>query len=471
MRLLVLSLLLAGTTASAQDIVLTPGHPDLDFENVTLEGKTIFSLQLMEPQQQTLGYITETVSRDGDVITVVTAADVPMAGDASVDSTRMSWPTLAPLSHNVTSDDESGSVTFSANRISGSFDNGNAEFPFQFDNPDAVFPLAAVPYVVRALPLDQTGYEAMIPVFSAGSRFKEALITIVGPETVTVNGTAISAIAVDQIGGGGMSQGFKLRHYVDPSTRDLVHTLIYPPNLEVHWVQLSEEEYAAALAAEAAEQAAAAANALMPGSDGLVAVAPQTVTMQVLLVEPQQQELGSISVIETIEDGQLTIINDIQIPAAGQVQQDTTVMAYPSLTPMSRVEVKPTEVERSTFADGQMTTMTTQGNETTTLEAALEGAFGPGITNHLVRMLPFAEGYVASFRKINGEGDISTSTLRVTGQGTYTSPSGVERAVWTVLETEEGNPDFTYSVDVETRELLQVRFSPQPGVTVAFVTP
>jgi len=469
MRLLALTLLLAGT-ASAQDTILTPGHPDLDFAGIEIED-AIFNLRMIEPEPQSLGFITETATLEGDVLTVVTSANVQMAGPAQRDSTRMSWPTLAPLSHHLMSEGKSGAVTFSGNSIAGTFNNGSADFPFEFDNADAVFPLAAVPYVVRALPLDQTGYEATISVFSAESRFKEALITIVGPEAVTVDGNTISAIAVDQVGGGGLAQGFRVRHFVDPSTRDLVHSVIYPPNLEVHWVQISDAEYADMQAQEAAQRAEATQNALTPGSDALVPVEPQNVTMSVLLVEPQQQDLGTITISETIANGQLILTSDIQIPAAGQVQQDTTIMAYPSLMPISRVEVRPNEVERSTFTDGQKTTTLTQGDETTTVEAALEDAFGPGITNHLMRMLPFAEGYVTSFRQIDGEGDISTSQLRVTGQATHTSPSGTERTVWTVLETEEGNPDYTYSVDVETRELLKISFSPQPGVTLEIVVP
>ncbi len=470
MRLLVLTLLLAGT-ASAQDTILTPGHPDLDFGDLTIEASTIYNLQIMEPEHQSLGFITETATREGNVLTVVTSADVAMAGPLQVDSTRMSWPTLAPLSHDMMREDARGTVAFSSDQISGAFNNGNAEFPFQFDDPDAVFPLAAIPYVVRALPLDQTGYEAMLPVFSAESRFKEALITIVGPETVAVNGTTINAIAVDQVGGGGLNQGFRLRHYVDPATRDLVHSVIYPPNMEVHWVQLTEQEYADVRAAEAAEMAAAAANAITPGSGALVAISPQTVTMDVLLVEPQQQNLGTIAITETIEDGRLTFTTDVQIPAAGQTQQDTTVVMYPSLIPVSRVEVKPGEVERATFGNGRMTGTVTEGEETRTVEADLGGAFGPGATNLIIRSLPFAEGYVSSFSQIDGDGDVSTSQLRVTGQDTYTTPSGTERTVWTVIEIEEGAPDYTYLVDAETRELLKIEFSPQPGVTVAFVTP
>ena len=53
--------------------------------------------------------------------------------------------------------------------------------------------------------------------------------------------------------------------------------------------EISDAEYAEMQAAGAAQRAEATQNALTPGSDVLVAIEPQNVTMNVLLVEPQQQ--------------------------------------------------------------------------------------------------------------------------------------------------------------------------------------
>ncbi|GAB5537344.1 MAG: hypothetical protein Rubg2KO_35930 [Rubricoccaceae bacterium] len=474
MRLLALSLLLAGT-ASAQDTILTPGHSDLDMDALTLSDVSQ-DVRMIEPQPTSLGLNIETIQLDGDVLTLVSKSDIELEGGVRMDSTRLAWPSLALLSQTIVRASRSGHAMTEGGQLVGAFGAEGEEAPFAFPRTEPIFPAAALPLVIRALPLDRAGYEAEVPVFSPDSRFREVYLTVGESETVTLSdGREVDAVVVAQAGGPRGTQ----RHFVDPDTREIVRTEVSAQGgIVIHVTAVTDDELAEIQAANAAERAAAedaleaaAANAIRPGDASLVVVAPQNVTMSVRLVQPQEQDLGTITIGETIADGQLILTSDIQIPAAGQVQQDTTLMAYPSLMPISRVEVRPNEVERSTFTDGQKTTVTTQGEETTTVEAALEDAFGPGVTNHLIRMLPFADGYATSFRQINGEGEISMSALRVTGQTSYTTPSGTERMVWTIVETEEGNPDYTYTVDAETRELLRIEFSPQPGVTVAFVAP
>ena len=208
---------------------------------------------------------------------------------------------------------------------------------------------------------------------------------------------------------------------------------------------------------------------LAPGHPDLVAVAPQSVTLTIKLVQPMQQDIGTVITTEILEGDQLVFTSDIQVPQAGQNQQDTTVVAYPSLEPISRVEVSTDETERATFAGGRMTGTVSTDETSYDVEAVLEGAFGPGITRRLVRSLPFAPGYVASFNQIDGDGEISTSTLSVTGQEAHTRPDGTESTVWVVLEVEPGAPDYAYYVDAETRELLKVAFAPQPGVRVEMI--
>lgn len=474
MRLLALSLLLASTTASAQDTVLTPGHPDLDVAALTLSDVTQ-DVRMMEPQPNALGLNYETVQLDGDVLTLVSRSDIALQGGLRVDSTRLAWPSLALISQTLVQANGRGSAMAEDGQLVGAFGREGAEAEFAFPRTEPVFSAASLPYVVRALPLDQTGYEAEVTVFSPDSRFKDTYLTVGDMETVTLSGgREVEAIAVAQAGGPGGAQ----THYVDPTTREIVRTIVRAQGMVIHVTSVSEDELAEIEAANAAERAAAeaaaqaaAANAITPGSEALVAVQPQNVTMNVLLIEPQEQDLGTITITETLSDGRLTLTSDVQIPAAGQNQQDTTIVAHPSLMPLSRVEVKPGEVERASFENGQMMGTVTAGEDVTTVEAALDGAFGPGITNHLVRTLPFAEDYLTSFRQIDGDGDISMSVLRVTGQSTYTTPSGSERTVWTIVETEEGNPDYTYLVDAETRELLRIEFAPQPGVKLAIVAP
>ena len=473
MRLLALTLLLAGT-ASAQDIVLTPGHPDLNVATLTLSDVNQ-DVRMIEPQPTALGLNAETLRLDGDVLTLVSRSDIQLEGGIRIDSTRLAWPSLALLSQTIVRGTNSGQATIGDGQLEGAFGEDDAQAPFAFPRTEPVFAAAALPLLVRALPLDQTGYEAEVTVFSPDSRFKDIYLTVGDTETVTLSsGREVDAVVVSQAGGPSGTQ----RHYVDPDTREIVRTEVRAQGMVIHVTPVTDAELVALQAVDAVDQAAAAAeraaaaqNQIMPGDASLVEISPQMVTYAVKVVEPVQQDLGTVTVTETIADGRLTIANDINIPQAGQVQQDTTVFEYPSLVPISRVEVKPNETVRATFTNGQMTAVTTSGDETTTVEADLEDAFGPNITRFLVRALPFAEDYLASFRQINSDGEISTSQLRVTGQETHTMSDGTERTVWVVLETEEGNPDYTYYIDTETRELLKNAFAPQPGVRIEIVVP
>ncbi|MGB3541324.1 hypothetical protein [Rubrivirga sp.] len=471
MRLLALAALFAAPVLAQEPVTLSPGHPDLEVATLTPE-TTTYALNIVEPPIA-IGTVTEGVLLEGDVLTVVTTSDLNAAALSGRDSTRMAWPSLAPLSHDATSGDDTGTVLFADGAVSGSYGPEGRASPFSFDLSQPVFPAAALGYVIRALPLEPE-YRAVVPTFSASERFKEVLLTVVGPEDVTLpNGTEASAVAVRQAGGGGMAAAGPVIHYVDPGTRALLMTVATPQGSTVQITPLSAEELAASRAEAAAAAAAAEAtriagssNRLTPGHPDLIAVGPQSTVLTVQIVEPMVQDFGTITTTESLEDGRLTFTSDVQIPQAGQNQQDTTVVAYPSLEPVSRVEVKPGETERTTFANGSMVSVVTEGGAEAVIEGELEGAFGPGVTRHLVRSLPFADGYVASFDQINGDGEISTSTLTVTGQEPHTLPDGSETTVWNIVEQEEGSPDYEYLVDAETRDLLRVAFTPQPGVRV-----
>ena len=468
MRLFVLTLLLAGT-ASAQEVTLYPGHPDLDVSALTPADVTQ-DVRVVEPEAQSIGLNVRTATLDGDVLTIVTRSG---PDGSQYDSTRVSWPTLAPLSQTIASGNGEGSATYSGMEIRGSFTDGDAVLPFELALPSAAFPQPTLSYVVRALPLGQTGYQATVPVFSPQSRLSDIFLTVDGPETVTLpNGATAEAVVVSQTGGPGGEQ----RHFVDASTRDLLLTEVRTQGMVIRAAPVTPDELAALqtadkAAAEAAEaaRAEAAKNQLTPGSDVLTAVAPQTVTYAVLLTQPAEQELGSITVTETLDGDRLTIVSITDIPAAGQNAQDSTVVAYPSLMPLARTQTTPTESTMLAFADGRMTGTVTEGGETTEMDVAVDGAFGPGVSRTIIRSLPFAEGYATSFTQLTTDGERSVSFLTVTGRETYTHPDGTERTVWVVEEQEEGNPAYTYTVDAETRELLKMAFAPQPGVAVEMV--
>ena len=198
-------------------VVLAPGHPDLDLARVAPRTGVLAVRQ--GGQAAPMGTVRDDVSLDGGVLTVVTSTVVPMAGPALRDSTRMAWPSLAPVANAVETGGKAGAVTYYAGAVAGSW----AGAPLAFDLERPVFAPAALPLVVRALPLDRPGYRAVVPLFSARERFQEATLTVAGPDTVAdADGQARAVVAVDQAGGGGLTRGFAQRHYVDPETRDLL---------------------------------------------------------------------------------------------------------------------------------------------------------------------------------------------------------------------------------------------------------
>ena len=472
MRRFALPLLLAGTTllgtASAQEVTLYPGHPDLDTRALSPADVTQ-DIRTTGPERQAVGVRVETATLDGDVLTLVTRVD---ADGELLDSTRVAWPSLAPLSQTIVAGSNRGAATFSGTTLSGTY-GGDAPQPFELSLPTTPFPQSVLPYVIRALPLDQTGYQATAPVFSPQSRLSDIYLTVEGPETVTLpNGATVDAVVVVQEGGPGGTQ----RHVVDPATREILQTDIRMQGMTLRASPVTADELAALRAQDAAAAAeadaareAAAQNRIQPGSDVLVPVSPQTVTYTVRLTQPAEQRLGTIAVTETLADGRLVMVSDVEIPAAGQNQQDSTVVAYPSLEGISRVTVTPSKTERLAFADGRMTGSITEGESTSSVDAAVDGAFIPGLTRLIVRSLPLAEGYSASYTTVDADGEVSTSFVSVTGQETYTRADGTEGTGWIVVESEEGTPDYAYHVDAETRELYKIAFAPQPGLAIEMV--
>jgi len=468
MRLLIFSLLLAGA-ASAQEVTLYPGHPDLSTSALSPTDVTR-DIRIVEPEPQSLGISVETAALNGDVLTVVSRSG---PGGAQFDSTQVSWPSLAPISQMTIRGNGQGSAMFSGMEVSGSFGDADNTQSFELAVPSVPFPYSVLRYVIRALPLDQTGYEATAPVFSPQSRLKDIYLTVEGPESVTLpNGTTVNTIAVAAVGGPGGPQ----KHFVDPSTRTIVQSEAQSQGRLIQATPVTEAELAALQAQDAAEQAAAEAaraeaarNQITPGDASLIEIEPQSATFAVLLTQPQEQELGSLTINETAANGQITLTSDIQIPAAGQDQQDETVIASSTLGPISRSQTTPNGSHQLAFADGQMTGTVTEGDETTDVAADLGPAFGPGVSRFLIRSLPLAEGYSTSFTQIGSDGEMSPSFITVTGQETYTKPDGSEATVWVVVETEDDSPDYTYHIDTETRELYKMGFAPQPGVMIEMV--
>ncbi len=473
MRVLALCLALAPSVVAQDAVTLRPGDPALDLAALALADYTL-AVEVAGPEAQSLGTIAETYRLDGDVLTIVAQADVPMAGAPARDSTRLRWPSLAPLSNDVVGGGEVATASYQDGQVTGAYGtDGRAPLPFAFDLQRPVFAPAALPLVVRALPLTP-GYRAVVPTFSAEDRFKEAVLTVAGPETVTLpDGSVVQAVAVTRTGGGGLTRGMPQRHYVDPVTRQIVLTTMDAPGMAIRFVPLTEAEVAArqAQAAQAqatAEAVRAASTGLRPGDDtlDLDAIGSESVSLVIRLVQPMQQDAGTESraVVVDRAAGTITLTTDTNIAMVGQRLQSTLVAAYPSFAPISLVQDDGTGRTELAFADGRVTGT----DEGETVDRALDAAvFANAWLPVVVRTLPFAEGYSAVFHGYSAGDGVVETLLTVTGQETVEAPDG-ERTAWVVQADRDGTV-LTIRVDAESRALLGYGLSPQPGVRIEFV--
>jgi len=214
----------------------------------------------------------------------------------------------------------------------------------------------------------------------------------------------------------------------------------------------------------------AAQTALQPGSDALAEAPVHSVEYAVQMVTPAGvQDIGSLTTTEALVDGQLVMTSHMVVPMGGVNETDSTVVAWPSLAPVYGAKTGSDETIELAFVGGRATGTVEKGAETTDIDAEVTASdFGPGISRRLAQSLLFETGYVATFSQIEGSGDRAETQLTVTGSGTLTH-KGATRTVWAVQEVVSGQPRFTYRVDAETREMLQMEITPQPGVLIHLV--
>ena len=465
MRLVALAALLAAP-ALAQPVTLAPGHPDLAVSAVTPASGAV-AVQMLAPQAQVIGTVRDDVRLDGGVLSIVTSSVVGMAGPPVRDSTQMAWPSLAPVAHVSESGQGSGAVAFAADSVRGEW--AGAPLAFALDRP--VFASAALPYVVRALPLERTGYRAVVPLYSARERFQEARLTVVGPDTVTVDGRVFEAVVVEQAGGGGLTRGFAQRHFVDPATREIVVTTLAPQGMSIEVVPLAADVAATVRPIRAR---AASPVALVPGHPDLVAFALSSETSEMRRVLPERRPLWAMTETVTHADGLVTIAMDAHsLPDAATTIRDTTRLEWPSLRPVSHTRV-------TTSADGDAVTAVAFDGQTVTGEYGPAGAerqpldlelrepvFGPRTVPILARALPFRAGYTATVPTFSASDRLQERTLIVVGRETVETPDGPVSA-W-IVEEEGDGPTRIYAVHPETRALLSTTYSPSLGALVETV--
>ena len=465
MRISLLATLLAFVAAPvlAQDaVVLRPGHPDLMTAGLTLDSETL-GIRVVEPAPQDLGTVASTVSRDGDVVTIVTEADAPQAGQAYESTVALSWPSLAPISRTRTAGNSTGTTTYDGTHMTGSYGRGDFDpLPFDITLAAPVFQPEAIPLLARALPF-RAGYTATVPTFTADRRVRDYTLTVVGEEAFTrADGTTAEAWVVEETSSGRGSSA--RRHFVEASTRALIATT---STARGGTQIVSEPVTEASLAAMASAETPAVD--LRPGLDRLAADAlvDYDKSWVVKLVEPQQQDIGTLtrSVVIDRDAGTATINAETVIAMAGQRTVEQSVVAYPSLAPIAmRVEAGETVLDLA-FDGLSVTGTRTADGETTDIDQTLEeAAFDPSFAAEAVRLIPLEAGFRGAFQTVDPR-EGPTSVDMVVGEQEEVNG----RTAWLVDVVAGGGGVQTFAIDAETREVLRIRLRPQLGVVVDIV--
>ena len=460
----------ASAQSPAEPVVLAPGHPDLDVAAVTPETGVVLVQQTGEGGGP-LGSVRDDRALDGGVLAVVTSTAVGMAGPPLRDSTRMAWPSLAPLDQTVETDGLFGRAAWSADSVAGVWGPVAGPQPLAFGLERPVFAPAALPLVVRALPLDRTGYRAVVPLFSVRDRFQEATLTVAGPETITLDdGRTVDVVAVDQEGGGGLTRGFPQRHYVDPETRALVRSELSAMGMTIQMDPLPAE--VAATVRPLRSRLGLQAVALVPGHPDLrvgeLALAETESEMRWAL--PEREPLWQIAETADVQDGVATVTMEAEAAGSPTVIRTTTRMAWPSLAPLSHRSVTAREDgESASSLDFDGLRVTGVYGEGQPLDLELRApVFGPRSVALVARALPFRAGYLATLSTFTAGDRLQEHTLLVVGRETVETPGGPVEA-WVVEHDGEG-PTRRYAVDPDTRALLSTTYSPRPGAVVETVT-
>ena len=455
---LLLAALLAAPAFAQSGVTLRPGHPDLMTDGLTFESH-VEAVRVAQPAVQDLGVVTHSVTRDGDTVTLNVDANVPQAGNVGESSLTFDAVTLAPMSQQKTTRGSSGSATYDGARVTGAWSRGEWD-PLAFDItlPSAPFAAEQVGIVARALPF-RAGYTATVPTFDPARRVRDVAVSVVGQEDFTrADGSTVAVWAVEAVtaGRGGGTQ----RYLVSADTRELVATTVEPQAGTVVVTEPTTEEALAALA----EQNAAAI-ALRPGGDGYDAslLTDGTWEYDLKLVEPQQQDIGSLSRAVAIDRdaGTITLTTSQNITVAGQEVSQVAVAEYPSLRPISATTTVNGEVYETAYGDGVASR--TGGDEPSEI-AFDEPVFDSNFLFEVVRLLPYQAGYRASFYTLSASEGEQAVTVSV-GE-----PMEVEgQTAWPVRT--EGGPglSFTFYVAPETREIVRIDQAPQVGVVIHVV--
>ena len=225
----------------------------------------------------------------------------------------------------------------------------------------------------------------------------------------------------------------------------------------------------ALFAAVLAASPAAAQTVLTPGHPDLTATPPQRFDHQIRVVGDVPRLIGQVTQEETLDGDRLTVVIRLVIAANQEASDttvviDTTVVSWPSLTPVRRASIVSAESSvRLAFADGRIVGRSVTGNLDEPIDVpAPADTFGEGVEERIARSVPLRNGYVATFGVTDRDGFVQTDTVRVVGQ---------DGGAWLVEVASPSGPTYTYTVDAATRATLRSAFSPRAGITMEFAPP
>ena len=223
----------------------------------------------------------------------------------------------------------------------------------------------------------------------------------------------------------------------------------------------------------AAVPAAAQTDTLVvrPGDGQLVTdwVTPGTRSYTLRVVSPVQQDVGTSTETVTVEDGTVVRVSALSVPMQGLEQRDSLRADAATLAPrLHRSTGGVADVSLEFMDEGVAGTVAPRSGATeTVLEMTDAPVFDAAWAGEIAQSLPFRDGLVARAPVYSPQGGLTDVVYTVTGQETV-ERGGEARTAWAV-EMDLGPQTMTQLVDAETREVLAVRLSPQPGVELEIV--
>ena len=444
-RLAVLALALVALPAAAQTAppMLTPGSPDL----VEVAPQSFsYEVRIAAEIPRTIGRVTHTETRDGDRLVAITHASVPMGGQNQRDTTVVVWPSLAPVSRAVDDGEEASRVAFADGRVRGRLVLGNLDEALDAPLPEGVFAEGTGALLVRALPFEH-GYTATLRVVDKRGDVTTDTVEVSGPEPFThPDGSETTAWMVSLASPGDPTTTY----WVDTETREILK-MSFPAGRG-----MTIETGAPAVRPDGP--------ILRPGAAALVTdwLADDEAIYTIRVVEPMQMDAGTMTARRTVSRDEVTVEQTVSVPMQNMEVTSVSRAEAGTLAPLAFESDGGPETTRLAF--------TPQGVAGMKMPASGEGerlgvvfeapVFDGSMAAEIAQSLPLEEGYTTVVEAYDTQQGVYAITYRVTGQEEIDGGS-----TWVVEAVSPSGPT-TYYVDPDTRRLLRIRMSPQPGVTV-----